>query len=462
MSEEQEEVDGVVNHLSPTRLEKIQMEIELEEIKEQKIDAVKRQSYEEAADLRDKERKLMDRFNPPKTKGNPPKTKGNTITINGVNTLELMNNNNLNTIYGKKNVMLDEQIEAFDEEGEPLDNFTYGVKHLTWDYKGHKAVNGHGFSQLDWNQTLMTRINEVSATIHKQTLRGGATHVYMNPIMEPIMDSLEYTHRNEDGIMHLAHRYQLVFDADIPEGTITAKHIEKNPLGNGDFVLIPEVTKEAEGNMMAELTMKLHKRGDAESDAIIEEYENRCFGTIEIINYTREDYRIELEQQQVRADKEARATDVVDVIRDIQYDRMAKNLDESGLMHNNYQNETEVQGQTLDNLKSDEEVLSEYQAACDLPMGLIFYYEKASVNASTNFAGNLVAKSMPVELQNTEKTLEQMREVSSRPTFFKWAGGNTPVKNSYGEQLNKSRLTEAIKKAMKGDDTDYKNLLGMG
>ena len=63
-----------------------------------------------------------------------------------------------------------------------------------WDYKG-LANNANFFgTQKDWNQTLITRINELSAQIHKATLRGGANWIVCSAEAGAIFDDLEYFH----------------------------------------------------------------------------------------------------------------------------------------------------------------------------------------------------------------------------------------------------------------------------
>lgn len=63
-----------------------------------------------------------------------------------------------------------------------------------WDYQGlANNVNFFG-TQKDWNQTLITRINELSAQIHKATLRGGANWVVCSAEAGAIFDDLEYFH----------------------------------------------------------------------------------------------------------------------------------------------------------------------------------------------------------------------------------------------------------------------------
>jgi hypothetical protein len=67
---------------------------------------------------------------------------------------------------------------------------------LRWDYNGWKRVaNGSiNYNQKDWNQTLITAINQVSAQIHKSTLRGGANWIVVSSEISAIFDDLEYFH----------------------------------------------------------------------------------------------------------------------------------------------------------------------------------------------------------------------------------------------------------------------------
>lgn len=63
-----------------------------------------------------------------------------------------------------------------------------------WDYKGLSNNANFFGTQKDWNQTLITRINELSAQIHKATLRGGANWVVCSAEAGAIFDDLEYFH----------------------------------------------------------------------------------------------------------------------------------------------------------------------------------------------------------------------------------------------------------------------------
>ena len=51
-----------------------------------------------------------------------------------------------------------------------------------------------GYTQKDWNQTLVTKINQVSAQIHKTTLRGGGNWIVVSSEISAVFDDLEYFH----------------------------------------------------------------------------------------------------------------------------------------------------------------------------------------------------------------------------------------------------------------------------
>jgi len=67
---------------------------------------------------------------------------------------------------------------------------------LRWDYNGWRRMAGFStnYTQKDWNQTLMTKINQISAQIHKATLRGGANFVVVSTELSAVLNDLEYFH----------------------------------------------------------------------------------------------------------------------------------------------------------------------------------------------------------------------------------------------------------------------------
>jgi hypothetical protein len=91
--------------------------------------------------------------------------------------------------------LLSEQVAA-EIDREILRDLRKGAAwQLRWDYNGWKRLpNNNGYTQKDWNQTLVTAINQISAQIHKSTLRGGANFVVVSSEVSAIFDDLEYFH----------------------------------------------------------------------------------------------------------------------------------------------------------------------------------------------------------------------------------------------------------------------------
>ena len=67
---------------------------------------------------------------------------------------------------------------------------------IKWDYNGWRRQAGFStnYTQKDWNQTLMTKINQLSAQIHKATLRGGANFIVVSTEISAVLNDLEYFH----------------------------------------------------------------------------------------------------------------------------------------------------------------------------------------------------------------------------------------------------------------------------
>jgi len=92
--------------------------------------------------------------------------------------------------------MLSEQVAAEIDREILRDLRKAGAAQLRWDYNGwRKAANpSTAYTQKDWNQTLITKVNQISAQIHKSTLRGGANFVVVSSEISAIFDDLEYFH----------------------------------------------------------------------------------------------------------------------------------------------------------------------------------------------------------------------------------------------------------------------------
>ena len=125
---------------------------------------------------------------------------------------------------------------------------------LRWDYNGWKRVsNGSvNYNQKDWNQTLITAINQISAQIHKSTLRGGANWIVVSSEISAIFDDLEYFHVSNaapdqdqynmgiERVGTLSGRYQVYRDPYFPPNTVLLGHKGSSLLDTG-YVYAPYV-----------------------------------------------------------------------------------------------------------------------------------------------------------------------------------------------------------------------------
>ena len=122
-----------------------------------------------------------------------------------------------------------------------------------WDYNGlrNQSMTYYG-TQKDWNQTLLTKINQLSAQIHKSTLRGGASWIVVSPEVSAVLDDLEYFHVSNaspeedkynmgiEKVGTLGGRYQVYRDPYAPANTILIGHKGSSILESG-YIYAPYV-----------------------------------------------------------------------------------------------------------------------------------------------------------------------------------------------------------------------------
>jgi len=127
---------------------------------------------------------------------------------------------------------------------------------LRWDYNGWKRGTAANpltqYTQKDWNQTLITAINQISAQIHKSTLRGGANWIVVSSEISAIFDDLEYFHVSNaapdqdqynmgiERVGTLSGRYQVYRDPYFPPNTVLLGHKGNSLLDTG-YVYAPYV-----------------------------------------------------------------------------------------------------------------------------------------------------------------------------------------------------------------------------
>jgi len=122
-----------------------------------------------------------------------------------------------------------------------------------WDYNGlrRQSTSYYG-TQKDWNQTLITKINQISAQIHKSTLRGGASWVVVSPEISAVLYDLEYFHVSNaspeqdkynmgiEKVGSLSGRYQVYRDPYAPANTMLIGHKGTSILETG-YIYAPYV-----------------------------------------------------------------------------------------------------------------------------------------------------------------------------------------------------------------------------
>ena len=149
--------------------------------------------------------------------------------------------------------LLSEQVAA-EIDREILRDLRKGAAwNLRWDYNGWRRLNlTTSYTQKDWNQTLITAINQLSAQIHKSTLRGGANWIVVSSEVSAIFDDLEYFHVSNaspeqdqynmgiERVGTLAGRYQVYRDPYFPPNQVLIGHKGTSLLDTG-YIYAPYV-----------------------------------------------------------------------------------------------------------------------------------------------------------------------------------------------------------------------------
>ena len=125
---------------------------------------------------------------------------------------------------------------------------------LRWDYNGWQRIGTPStvYTQKDWNQTLMTQINKISAQIQKSTLRGGASFIVVSAEISAVLNDLEYFHVTDasaesmqynmgiEKIGALQGRYQVIVDPSAPHWSLIMGHHGTSLLDTG-YIYAPYV-----------------------------------------------------------------------------------------------------------------------------------------------------------------------------------------------------------------------------
>ena len=150
--------------------------------------------------------------------------------------------------------MLSEQIAAEIDREILRDLRKFAPWQCRWDVNGWRRQAGFStnYTQKDWNQELITKINQVSAQVHKSTLRGGANFIVVSSEISAVFDNLEYFHVSDAGaesdqynmgierIGALQNRYQVYRDPYSPAWSIIIGHKGKSLLDTG-YIYAPYI-----------------------------------------------------------------------------------------------------------------------------------------------------------------------------------------------------------------------------
>jgi len=150
--------------------------------------------------------------------------------------------------------MLSEQVAAEIDREILRDLRKAAAWQMRWDYNGWRKAStaASPYTQKDWNQTLITKVNQISAQIHKSTLRGGANFVVVSSEISAVFDNLEYFHVSDanpeedqynmgiERIGTLNGRYQVYRDPYAPYYSMIIGHKGKSLLDTG-YIYAPYV-----------------------------------------------------------------------------------------------------------------------------------------------------------------------------------------------------------------------------
>ena len=150
--------------------------------------------------------------------------------------------------------LLSEQIAAEIDREILRDLRKFAPWQVKWDVNGWRRMAGFStnYTQKDWNQELVTKVNQVSAQIHKSTLRGGANFLVVSSEISAVFDNLEYFHVSDasaesdqynmgiERIGALGGRYQVYRDPYSPAWSIILGHKGKSLLDTG-YIYAPYI-----------------------------------------------------------------------------------------------------------------------------------------------------------------------------------------------------------------------------
>lgn len=155
---------------------------------------------------------------------------------------------------GEITALLSEQIAAEIDREILRDLRHFAPWKARFDVNGwrRQAAYSTNYTQKDWNQELVTLFNQISAQIHKSTLRGGASFAVVSSEVSALFDSLEFFHVTDanaeadqynlgiERIGSLQNRYQIYRDPMSPAWSVIIGHKGKSLLDTG-YIYAPYI-----------------------------------------------------------------------------------------------------------------------------------------------------------------------------------------------------------------------------
>lgn len=151
-----------------------------------------------------------------------------------------------------------------------------------WDYSGWRKRNEDDdvpLLQNDWNATLMTQINQVSAQIHRASLRASVDTIKTSPWMEALFLTLDFY---KDGV--IGGKYEVIYDETIEDDKIFLYNKYWN-----DLLYIPklkegETTTNDKGVEETEISEVTFSHISTYTEEEVSSFNNKLLGCIVIDN----------------------------------------------------------------------------------------------------------------------------------------------------------------------------------
>jgi len=159
------------------------------------------------------------------------------------------------------------------------------IHNLEWDSMGWLDSSSipYSYTQKDWNQTILTKINQASVKIFQESLRGGANTLRFNSKVLTLIKTLEYYSEEENKV---GYKYKIEIDDLIFENSI---YIYKDSVKRSD-ILIPldrfngEVTIEHLADNRPLEIGDVHYKTTTNTKEIYE-FKKRLICKLDILNY---------------------------------------------------------------------------------------------------------------------------------------------------------------------------------